>query len=221
MFLGTIKKWNDPALAKDNPGVKFPNQDIIPVHRSDASGTTFMFTDYLSKVSPEFKAKVGSNTKVSWPVEGLNGGGSNGVAAFVKQTPGSIGYVELLYAEQTKMGVAIVKNSAGAWIKPSLASVTSAVAGAVKTMQPDFRVSITDSPAKDAYPISSLTWMLIPSQIPDAKKAEALKGFLRWMLTEGQKSAPTLNYASLPKEIVAKEIKQVDQINAAGGSKKK
>jgi phosphate transport system substrate-binding protein len=220
IFMGTIKKWNDPALSKDNPGVKFPNDDIIPVHRSDNSGTTFMFTDYLSKVSPDFKTKVGANSKVQWPVEGLNGQGSNGVSALVKQTPGSIGYVELTYARQNKMGVAAVKNAAGTFIQPSMDSVTAAVAGAVKTMSPDFRVSITNSPGKDAYPIASLTWMLIPSQISDAKKAEALKGFLHWMLADGQKDAPGLDYAPLPKEIVAREVKQVDQINTSGGSKK-
>jgi phosphate transport system substrate-binding protein len=212
IFMGSIKKWNDPALTKDNPGVKLPNDEIIPVHRSDSSGTTFMFTDYLSKVSPEWKSKVGANTKVSWPVEGLNGSGSNGVSALVKQTPGSIGYVELTYARQNKMGVVTVKNSAGAWVKPSIETVTDAVAGAVKTMPADFRVSITDSPGKNAYPISSLTWMLIPSEIADAKKAEALKGFLKWMLADGQKDASGLDYAPLPKEIVAKEVKQIDLI---------
>jgi phosphate transport system substrate-binding protein len=212
IFDGSIKKWNDKALAKDNPGVKLPADDIIPIHRSDSSGTTFMFTDYLSKVSPQWKSKVGANTKVSWPVEGLNGNGSNGVSALVKQTPGSIGYVELTYAAQNKMGVGTVKNSAGTWVKPSIESVTEAVAGATKTMPTDFRVSITNAPGKNAYPISSLTWMLIPTKFSDPKKAAAMKGFLSWMLTNGQKEAPGLDYAPLPKEIVAREEKQIAMI---------
>jgi phosphate transport system substrate-binding protein len=214
IFMGTVKKWNDKLITKDNPGVKLPGDDIIPVHRSDTSGTTFMFTDYLSKVSPEWQSKVGKDVKVSWPAEGLNGNGSNGVAGMVKQTPGSIGYVELTYASQNKMGVATLLNSSKEWVKPSLASVTAAVAGAVAIMPADFRVSITNAPGKGAYPISSLTWMLIPSQISDAKKAAALKGFLKWMLADGQKEAASLDFAPLPKEIVAKEVKQIDQINA-------
>ena len=212
IFDGSIKKWNDKALATDNPGAKLPNEDIIPVHRSDSSGTTFMFTDYLSKVSPQWKSKVGANTKVSWPAEGLNGNGSNGVSALVKQTPGSIGYVELTYAAQNKMGVGTIKNSSGTWVKPSIESVTEAAAGASKTMSPDFRVSITNAPGKNAYPISSLTWMLIPSKFSDPKKAAAMKGLLTWMLKDGQKDAPGLDYAPLPKEIVAKEEKQIAMI---------
>jgi len=221
IFMGTIKKWNDPAIAKDNPGVKLPGDEIIPVHRSDASGTTFMFTDYLAKVSPQWKSKVGFDTKVSWPVEGLNGNGSNGVSVLVKQTPGSIGYVELTYAAQNKMGVVTVKNASGNWVKPTIESVTAAVAGAVKTMPADFRVSITNAPGKDAYPISSLTWMLIPSQIADQAKATAIKGFLTWMLADGQKDAPGLDYAPLPQEIVAKEVKQIGEINAGAGKSAK
>jgi phosphate transport system substrate-binding protein len=155
---------------------------------------------------------VGANTKVSWPAEGLNGNGSNGVSALVKQTPGSIGYVELSYAAQNKMGVGTIKNSNGTWVKPSIESVTEAASGASKTMSPDFRVSITNAPGKNAYPIASLTWMLIPSKFPDSKKAEAMKGFLRWMLTDGQKDAPGLDYAPLPKEIVAQEEKQIAMI---------
>jgi phosphate transport system substrate-binding protein len=212
IFDGSVKKWNDKAIAKDNPGAKLPGDDIIPIHRSDSSGTTFMFTDYLSKVSPQWKSKVGANTKVSWPAEGLNGNGSNGVSALVKQTPGAIGYVELTYAAQNKLGVGTIKNSSGNWVKPSIESVTDAVAGAAKTVPADFRVSITNAPGKNAYPISSLTWMLIPSKFSDPKKAAAMKGFLTWMLKDGQKEASGLDYAPLPKEIVAKEEKQIAMI---------
>src|SRR5215469_8998989 len=155
MMMGSIKKWNDAAIAKDNPGVKLPNEEIIPVHRSDASGTTFVFTDYLSKVSPEWKSKVNASAKVAWPVEGLNGNGNPGVAGLVKQTPNSIGYVELIYVLQNKMSFGLVKNSAGAWVKPSLESVTEAAAATAKNMPDDFRVSITNAPGKNAYPIST------------------------------------------------------------------
>ena len=208
IFLGTIKNWNDPALAKDNPGVKFPKDDIVVVHRSDGSGTSFVWTDYLSKVSPMWKTKVGASTSVSWPV-GLGGKGNEGVAGTVKQTPGAIGYVELLYAVQNKMSYGSVKNAAGNFVKADLASVSEAAAGAAKNMPEDFRVSITNAPGKNAYPISSFTWLLIPSQIPDAGKSKTLKAFLQWMLNDGQKIAPMLDYAALPKEVVAKEIKQL------------
>jgi phosphate transport system substrate-binding protein len=211
IFLGTIKKWNDPALVKDNPGVKLPSDDIVVVHRSDGSGTTFVWVDYLSKVSPEWKTKVGANTSVSWPV-GLGGKGNEGVSGTVKQTPGSIGYVELIYAVQNKMAYGSVKNSAGEYVKASLDSVSEAAAGAAKDMPADFRVSITNAPGKKAYPISSFTWMLIPSSIQDAKKSAAIKGFLQWMLTDGQKTAPMLDYAALPKQVVAQETKQIAQI---------
>lgn len=222
IFLGSITKWNHPALVKENPGVKLPNEDIIPVHRSDGSGTTFVFTDYLSKVSPAWKTKVGADAKVAWPAEGLNGPGNDGVAGFVKQTPGSLGYVELIYAINNKMTYGMVKNSAGTWVKASLESVTAAASGAIKEIPDDFRVSITNAPGKDSYPISSMTWLLIPSQIPDAKKAAALKGFLRWMLADGQKECASLAFAPLPAAVVAKELRQIDQINAGqGGAKKK
>jgi len=211
IFLGTIKKWNDPALVKDNPGVKLPSDDIVVVHRSDGSGTSFIWTDFLSKVSPEWKSKVGANTSVSWPV-GLGGKGNEGVSGTVKQTPGSIGYVELIYAVQNKMSYGSVKNAAGEFVKADLESVSEAAAGAAKDMPPDFRVSITNAPGKKAYPISSFTWMLIPSAIPDAKKSATIKGFLQWMLTDGQKTAPMLDYAPLPKQVVAQETKQIAQI---------
>lgn len=196
---------------KDNPGVKLPNEEIVVVHRSDGSGTSFIWTDFLSKVSPEWKSKVGANTSVSWPV-GLGGKGNEGVAGTVKQTPNSIGYVELIYAIQNKMPYGDVKNQAGNYVKASLETVSAAAAGAAKAMPADFRVSITNAPGKNAYPISSFTWMLIPSQIPDAGKAKAIKTFLQWMMTDGQKMTDALAYAPLPKEVVAKETKQIAQI---------
>jgi phosphate transport system substrate-binding protein len=213
IFLGSIKKWNDSQLAKDNPGVKFPDADIVVVHRSDGSGTSFCWTDYLSKVSPEWKSKVGASTSVNWPV-GLGGKGNEGVAGLVKQQPNSIGYVELAYAVQNKLDYGVVKNAAGSFVKADLASVTEAAAGAAKEMPADFRVSITNAPGKKSYPISSFTWLLIPSDIPDAKKATTIKAFLAWMLADGQKFAGGLSYAPLPKEVVTKEIKQIAQINA-------
>jgi phosphate transport system substrate-binding protein len=211
IFLGKIKKWNDPALAKDNPGVKLPAEDIVVVHRSDGSGTSFMWTDFLAKVSPDWKSKVGVNSSVSWPV-GLGAKGSEGVSGSVKQTPYSIGYVELTYAVQNKMSYGSVKNPAGNFVKANLASVSEAAAGAAKDMPADFRVSITNAPGENAYPISSFTWLLIPTQIPDAKKAAATKGFLQWMLADGQKQVGALDYAPLPKEVVAKETKQIAEI---------
>jgi phosphate transport system substrate-binding protein len=211
IFLGTIKKWNDPMIMKDNPGAKLPAEDVVVVHRSDGSGTSFIWTDFLSKVSPEWKSKVGASTSVSWPV-GLGGKGNEGVSGTVKQTPYSIGYVELVYAIKNNMPSAAVKNQAGVYVKASLETVSSAAAGAAKEMPADFRVSITNPQGKNAYPISSFTWMLIPSQIPDAGKAKAIKAFLQWMVTDGQKMTGDLAYAPLPKEVVAKETKQIAMI---------
>lgn len=208
IYLGKVKKWNDGAIAKDNPGVKLPNEDITVVHRSDGSGTTFVFTDYLSKISPEWKSKVGSNTSVNWPV-GLGGKGNEGVAGLVKQTPNSIGYVELIYAVQNKMEHGSVKNMAGNFVKADVNSVTDAAAGAAKSMPADFRVSITDAPGENTYPISTFTWLLIPDKINDASKRMAIVEFLKWMLTTGQGYAPGLDYAPLPKPVVAKEEKQI------------
>jgi phosphate transport system substrate-binding protein len=219
IFHGAIKKWNDPKLAADNPGVKLPNEDIIPVHRSDASGTTFVFTDYLSKVSPEWKSKVGADAKVSWPVEGLNGNGNPGVAGLVKQTPSSIGYVELIYALQTRMQYGLIKNAAGMWVKPSLDSVTEAAASAVKNIPADFRVSITNAAGEKAYPISTFTWLLIPSEFSDAAKGQAIVDFLQWMLTQGETEVAALSYAPLPKEIVSKEQKQISMIRFGAAGK--
>ena len=208
IYLGKIKKWNDPELQKANAGAKLPDNEIVVVHRSDGSGTTFVWTDYLSKVSPEWKSKVGANTSVSWPA-GLGGKGNEGVAGIVKQTPNSIGYVELIYALSNKMAYGFVRNSAGTYLKADLDSVTEAAASTAKTMPNDFRVSITNAPGKKAYPISSFTWLLIPSKIDDPAKKKAIVTFLHWMLTDGQKYAGALGYAPLPKDVVAKEEKQI------------
>jgi phosphate transport system substrate-binding protein len=212
IYLAKITKWSDPRIAKDNPGVKLPKEDIVVVRRTDGSGTTFVFTDFLSKVSPEWKTKVGASASVSWPGQTLGGAQNPGVTGLVKQTPNSIGYVELAYAITNKMPYALVKNAAGNWVKPSLESVTAAAASAAKEMPPDFRVSITNAMGKDAYPISTFTWMLIPSEIPDAAKAKAIKAFLQWMLTDGQKDAASLSYAPLPKAVAAKEEKQIAMV---------
>lgn len=208
IYLGSIKKWNDPALAKDNPGVKLPNEDITVVHRSDGSGTSFVFSDYLAKVSPEWKSKVGVNASVNWPV-GLGGKGNEGVAGLVKQTPNSIGYVELFYAVQNKMEYGSIKNVAGNFVKANFTSISAAAAGAAKEMPADFRVSVNNAPGKDAYPISSFTWLLIPDKIDNAAKKKAITEFLQWMMTAGQADAEGLAYAQLPKPVVVKEQKQI------------
>ena len=208
IYLGNIKKWNDAALKKDNPGVNLPSDDITVVHRSDGSGTSFVFSDYLSKVSPEWKSKVGANTSVNWPV-GLGGKGNEGVAGLVKQTPNSIGYVELIYAAQNKMEYGSVKNAAGSFVKADATTVSDAAAGAAKEMPEDFRVSITNAPGKNAYPISTFTWLLIPDKIGDATKKKSITDFLQWMMTTGQGDAAGLDYAPLPKPVVAKEQKQI------------
>lgn len=211
IFLGKITKWNDPAIKGANPGVNLPNEDIVVVHRSDGSGTTYVWVDYLSKVSDEWKTKVGKATSVNWPV-GLGGKGNEGVSGLIKQTPNSIGYVELIYAIQTNMPYGSVKNSSGSFVKADLASVTAAAAGAAKDMPDDFRVSITNAPGKTAYPISSFTWLLIPSKIANAQKKKVITDFLRWMMTDGQKYCEPLAYAPLPKPVVAKELKAISKI---------
>jgi len=212
IFLGKITKWNDPAITSANPGVKLPADDIVVVHRSDGSGTTYIWTDYLSKVSPEWQKKVGKATSVNWPV-GLGGKGNEGVAGLVQQTPGALGYIELIYAVQNKIAYGRVKNSAGEFVKADLASVSAAAAAIAGTMPDDFRVSITNPPAnKAAYPISSFTWLLIPAKFSDTRKRDAVKGFLTWMMTDGQQYCQALSYAKLPKEVVAKEIKAVAKI---------
>ena len=211
IFLGKVTKWNDPAIAGANKGVNLPAEDIVVVHRSDGSGTTYVWTDYLSKVSEEWKSKVSKGTSVNWPV-GLGGKGNEGVTGQIKQTPNSIGYVELIYAVQNNIPYGTVKNSAGTFVKADLASVTAAAAGAAKEMPDDFRVSITNASGKSAYPVSSFTWLLIPAKIEDAGKREAIKGFLKWMMAEGQGSVEALSYAKLPKEVVAKEEKAISKI---------
>jgi phosphate transport system substrate-binding protein len=202
IFLGKINNWNNPAIAKANSGTKFPDQQIIVVHRSDGSGTTFIFTDYLSKVSKEWESSVGKGTSVKWPV-GLGGKGNEGVAGQVRQLQGSIGYVELIYAVQNNIPYGSVKNAAGEFLRGTLEGVTDAAAS-VKNMPADFRVSITNAPGKTAYPISSFTWMLIPVQAKDAKKGQILVDFLNWMATDGQKMASPLAYAPLPDSVVEK-----------------
>src|SRR5579872_249173 len=194
IFLGKVTKWNDPAIAGANPGVKLPGEDIVVVHRSDGSGTSFIWTDYLSKVSPEWNTKVGKGTSVNWPV-GLGGKGNEGVAGLIKQTPYSLGYIELIYAVQNTIPYGTVKNAAGEFVKASLTGVSAAAAGAAKSMPDDFRVSITNPPGKEAYPISSFTWLLIPTQIQDAGTKSAIKDFLGWMLTSGQQFCEPLAYA--------------------------
>jgi phosphate transport system substrate-binding protein len=202
IFLGNITNWNDARIASDNPGLTLPRQDIIVVHRSDGSGTTYVWVDYLTKVSPEWAQKVGRGTSVNWPV-GLGGRGNEGVTATVRQTPGGIGYVELGYALINKMAFGLVRNKSGNWITPSLESVTAAAQGAMDQMGPstDFRVSITDSPGAQAYPIASFTWVLLRKEYPDHAKGRELVKFVWWSLTEGQAKAPGLGYAPLPKEI--------------------
>src|SRR5258706_9177309 len=211
IFLGKITKWNDSAIASANPGVKLPGDDIVVVHRSDGSGTSYIRSEEASKVSPEWQQKVGKATSVNWPV-GLAGKGNEGVSALIQQTPGSLGYIELIYAIQNHLPYGKVKNSSGAFVKADLASVSAAAAAVVKTMPDDFRVSITNPEGKAAYPIASFTWLLIPAKFTDAAKRDVVKDFLKWMMTDGQDSCEALSYAKLPKEVVAKEMKAIAQI---------
>jgi phosphate transport system substrate-binding protein len=209
IFMGKITKWNDPELMKNNPGVKFPDLPIIVAHRADTSGTTYCFTDYLSKVSPEWKSKVGRNAAVNWPV-GLGGQGNPGVTGIVKQQTGGIGYVELIYAVKNKLPYALLKNASGAFVKPELTSITAAAAGVA--MPDDFRVSITNSSNPAAYPIATFTWLLIPSHFSDSGKEKAIVSFLRWAISKGQSEVESLDYAKLPPTVVAKEEKAIDKI---------
>ena len=210
IFLGKITSWNDAALAKANPGVNLPNQPIIVIHRSDGSGTTYIFTDYLSKVSPDWKNQVGKGTSVKWPV-GLGGKGNEGVAGMIRQMQGSIGYVELIYAVNNKIAYGSVKNAAGQFVKASLDSVTAAAAS-VKSMPADFRVSITNAPGKDAYPIASFTWLLIPTPSKNPAKGKIIADFLNWMVADGQKMTADLAYAPLPESVVAKVKETAKQV---------
>ncbi|HVA68206.1 MAG TPA: phosphate ABC transporter substrate-binding protein PstS [Candidatus Binataceae bacterium] len=211
IYLGKVGKWNDPAIAALNPGVTLPDQQIVTCHRSEGSGTTYIFADYMSKVSPEWAAKVGKSTSLRWP-GGLGGKGSEGVTALVEQTPGALGYVELTYALANKLAFATIQNKDGKWIAPSLDGVTAAAAGASTSMPSDFRVSITDAPGATSYPLSSFTWLLVYQQQADATRGAAIVKFLHWGLTKGQKSAPPLYYAPLPKAVVALEMKQLKEI---------
>ena len=209
IFLGTVTKWNDPAIAALNPDVKLPDLDIVVVHRSDGSGTSFIFTDYLSKVSPDWKAKVGKGVSVSWPV-GLGGKGNAGVAGQVKQTPGAIGYVELAYAHQNKLPFANLKNAAGLFITPTVDSVTAALASA--TIPDDFRFSMVNSPGTTAYPIAGTTWLLVYAEQKDHDKGEKLVQFLKWAYSDGEKLAPGLDYAPLPDDLVKRALAKVGAI---------
>jgi phosphate transport system substrate-binding protein len=210
IFLGRISKWNDKAITSANPDTTFPDKDIIVVHRTDGSGTTFIWTDYLSKVSPDWKSQVGSDTSVKWPI-GMGGQHNEGVAGMIRQLAGSIGYVELIYAVQNNIPYGSVRNSAGVFLKASLEGVTAAAASAPK-MPADFRVSITNAPGKDAYPISSFTWLLIPAQSKDAAKGKILADFLSWMVTDGQKMTSALAYAPLPDSVAAKVKETIQQV---------
>jgi phosphate transport system substrate-binding protein len=209
IYLGRITKWNDPELVKLNPGVHLPDADIVVAHRADGSGTTYVWTDYLSKVSDDWAKSVGKGTAVKWPV-GLGGKGNEGVAAIIKNTPNSIGYVELIYALRSDMPFGAIRNKAGKVVKGSLASASAAAAGV--EMPADFRVSITNAAGPGAYPIASFTWLLIPQKIADPTKKTAIKNLLKWVLTSGQKMTPALSYAPLPKAVVDQELKAIDLI---------
>jgi len=212
IYLGKITKWNDPRIKKDNPGVNLPDHQILPVYRSDGSGTTYIFTDFLSKVSPEFEQKIGKSTSVRWPL-GIGQKGSEGVAGMVRNSPYSFGYVELIYALQNKMEYGYVRNPAGKWLLASVEGVTAAAAGAAKNMPADYRVSITNAPGAEAYPISSFTWLLIPIQSADPAKGKVLHNFVQWMLDHGEAEAGSMSYAPLPKTVIAMERKTLAQIH--------
>jgi phosphate transport system substrate-binding protein len=211
IFLGKITKWNDKAIAAENPGASLPGTDIAVVHRSDGSGTTYIFCDFLGKVSPEWKSKVGIATSVNWPV-GVGGKGNEGVAGLVSQTPGSIGYVELIYALQNKIAYGAVKSYDGEYLKASLDSVTAAAAAAEGKMPPDFRVSITNAPGKGVYPISSFTWLLLYENPKDKAKSKTMTDFFKWALTDGQKYCAELGYAPLPASVVKMEMAALAKI---------
>jgi phosphate transport system substrate-binding protein len=211
IYLGKITTWNDPRIVKENPGVNLPANAILPVYRSDGSGTTYIFTDYLSKVSSDWASKVGKNTSVKWPT-GIGQKGSEGISGMVRQSPNSFGYVELIYAAQNKMSYGSVKNAAGKFVRASTDGVTAAAAASAKAMPADFRVSITNAPGEGSYPISSFTWLLIPTHSADPAKGKALADFLSWMLDHGQSEAATLSYAPLPKPVQDMVRKTITQI---------
>jgi len=213
IFLGKITKWNDPAVVADNPSAKLSDLAITVARRSDGSGTNAIFTDYLSKVSEEFKTKVGSGTSVNWPI-GLGGKGNDGVTGLVKSTPGSIGYVELVYAIQQKLPTADLKNKDGNWVKASIESVSAAAATA--DIPADYRVSITNAPGKDAYPISGFTWLLVHKDNKDAAKGTAIINFLKWAIADGEKLAAPLDYAPLPASVQQRVLKTIGELTVNG-----
>jgi len=217
IFMGRVTKWNDSRITSLNPGVSLPNQDILVVHRSDGSGTTYIFTDYLDKVSPAWHASVGKGKEVKWPV-GLGGKGNEGVAGQIKQTPGAIGYVELAYAKQNNLSVAAVRNKAGQYVAASVPAVTAAAAGVAESLpaNTDYRISIVNARGADSYPISSFTWILVYQHQTDAVKGKKLVDFLNWALTEGEKVAPTLDYAPLPTAMAANVRARLTTIDLAG-----
>ena len=214
IFLGKITKWNDPTITRINPGVNLPATDITVVHRADGSGTTYIWVDFLAKVSPEWKARVGVNSSVNWPT-GVGARGNEGVAGTLRQTPGGLGYVELIYALQTKQPYGLVQNMANEFVKASADSVTAAAAAAAKQMPPDFRVSITNAPGKGVYPISSFTWILLFENPKDKAQSRAMVDFMKWALTEGQKFAPALGYAPLPADVVKLETAALAKIRTS------
>ena len=217
IFMGRVKKWNDSRIASLNSGVSLPNQDILVVHRSDGSGTTYIFTDYLSTAVPAWKTSVGKGKEVKWPV-GLGAKGNEGVAGQVKQTPGSVGYVELAYATQNQLPIAAIRNKSGQFVAASVPAVTAAAAGAAKALPAttDYRISIVDAPGADSYPISSFTWILVYQHQTDAVKGKKLVDFLNWALTEGEKSAVTLDYAPLPAEMATTVKAKLGTIDLSG-----
>jgi len=214
IFLGKITKWNDGAIAKLNPGVSLPGTDITVVHRADGSGTTYIWVDYLSKTSEEFKKRVGVNSSVNWPT-GVGGRGNEQVAALVKQTPGALGYVELIYALQNKISYGPVQNMSGELVKASVESVTVAAAAAAKQMPPDFRVSITNAPGKGVYPISSFTWLLLYENPKDKAQSQVMVDFLKWALGDGQKYCAELGYAPLPPDVVKLELAALAKVKTS------
>ncbi len=214
IFLGEITKWNDARITKLNPGARLPVSDILVVHRSDGSGTSYVFTDYLTKVSPSWAARPGKGKDVQWPI-GLGGKGNDGVTGQIKQLPGSIGYVELAYAKQNKLAYAAIRNASGAFVSPSIDAVTAAAAGAKLPANTDYRVSIVDASGKGAYPISSFTWLLVYEKQADAEKGKKLLDFVRWALTEGEKSAPSLDYAPIPPAMARQLVKRLGGVTVA------
>ena len=218
IYLGKITKWNNPALASSNPDVSLPDKDIVVVHRQDGSGTTYVWTDYLSKVSPEWHEAAGTGISVNWPV-GIAGKGNDGVVQLVTHRSYSIGYAELSYAVKNDLSYGSVANSSGSFMKANFATVTAAAAGVADRMPSDFRVSITNAPGKDAYPISSFTWMLVPSVIAETSKCEAIVAFLRWGLTKGQDFLQALAYARLPDAVITEELKALDEIKTTGAGR--